>query len=264
MKGLVVVKEQFSCARWPYCSRRRVTSVRIIKRPVAQVPTAFKETPPEGFTSAQPSDAISKGKWWEIYGDPSLNSLEEQVNISNQNLAAAEALYRQAKASVLVARAALFPTVSANPSVNAAQSSSNVGNGKVISTYNIPVSASWEPDLWGAIHRSITGAAATATASFAELENARLLYQTELAQDYFQLHGIDSEIDLLQRTVASYEEYLELTRNRFAGGVASDLDVAQAESQLYGTQSALIELGVQRTQRLNMPSPFSPANRLPS
>ncbi len=108
----------------------------------------------------------------------------------------------------------------------------------------MPLDASWEPDLWGNIRRGVTAAAATAQASFADLENAKLLYQSELASDYFQLHGTDGDIDLLNRTATSYEEYLTLTRNRFAGGVASDLDVAQAESQLYGTQSQLIDLGV--------------------
>ena len=114
--------------------------------------------------------------------------------------------------------------------------------------YSLPVSATWEPDLWGNIHRGVTAARDTSQATYANLENARLLYQTQLAQDYFQLHGIDSELDLLQRTAASYTEYLTLTRNRFAAGVASDLDVAQAESQLDGTQSTIIDLGVQRSQ----------------
>lgn len=220
------------------------------QKPTMPAPAAYKEEPPEGFKQAQPSDAIQKGNWWEIYKDPVLNALEEQVRISNQNLVAAEAQYREAKAAVLVARSGLYPTVSTAPSVTGEQGSSTVGSsssrpfGELIA----PVSAAWVPDLWGNIHRSITGAAETAQVSFADLENARLSYQAELAQDYFQLHGLDSEIDLLQRTDSSYTEYLTLTQNRFAGGVASDLDVAQAESQLYGTQSALIDLNVQRTQ----------------
>jgi NodT family efflux transporter outer membrane factor (OMF) lipoprotein len=220
------------------------------RRPVAPVPVAFKEQPPEGFKQAQPGDALQKGKWWEIYEDPALNALEEQVSISNQNLLAAEAQFRQAKAAVLVARAGLYPAATANvsPGGGQAASQSNTLAGRLGSTYIAAVGATWEPDLWGNIHRGVTAAATTAQASFADLENARLLFQTELAVDYFQLHGIDSEMDLLQRTAASYTEYLTLTRNRFAGGVASDLDVAQAESQLYGVQSSLIELGVQRAQ----------------
>jgi NodT family efflux transporter outer membrane factor (OMF) lipoprotein len=114
--------------------------------------------------------------------------------------------------------------------------------------YGLPVSVSWEPDLWGSIRRGVTGAAATAQSFAAELENARLLYQAELAQDYFLLHGTDADMELLKRTEGSYQEYLTLTQNRYRGGVASDLDVAQAEAQLYGTQSSLIDLGVQRAQ----------------
>jgi NodT family efflux transporter outer membrane factor (OMF) lipoprotein len=220
------------------------------KRPPALVPTAFKEQAPEGFKQAQPSDALQKGKWWEIYGDPALNGLEEQVSVSNQNILAAEAQFREAKAAVVVARSPLLPVATATASTTGGQAASlsNSIQGRLGSTYIASVGASWEPDLWGNIHRGVTAAATTAQASFADVENARLLFQTQLAQNYFLLHGIDSEIDLLQRTAASYTEYLTLTRNRFAGGVASDLDVAQAESQLYGVQSSLIDLGVQRAQ----------------
>lgn len=220
------------------------------RRPAAPVATAFKEQPPEGFKQAQPSDALQKGKWWEIYGDTTLNALEEQVSLSNQNVLLAEAQFRQAKAAVRVARSGLYPTAALNPSAVEAQGGalSSSGAGRLGSTFIAAAAAAWEPDLWGNIHRNITAAAATAQATFGDLENARLLFQSELAQDYFLLHGIDREMDLLQRTVASYTEYLTLTRNRFAGGVASDLDVAQAESQLDGAQSALIELGVQRAQ----------------
>jgi NodT family efflux transporter outer membrane factor (OMF) lipoprotein len=151
---------------------------------------------------------------------------------------------------VAVARAPLAPTVSLSPGITeshlgAARSGSGSGTGTALT---FPLAASWEPDLWGSIRRGVTGASATAQASYADLQNASLLYQSELASDYFQLHGLDSSVDLLQRTAASYTEYLTLTRNRFAGGVASDLDVAQAESQLYGTQSSLIDLGVARAQ----------------
>src|SRR5262249_13967576 len=130
----------------------------------------------------------------------------------------------------------------------AASLSGPAGAGRLGGTFIAPVTASWEPDLWGNLHRSVAASTATAQASFAVVENVRLLYQTELAENYFQLHGVDSEMELLRRTVESYTEYLTLTRNRFAGGVASDLDVAQAESQLNGTQSALIDLGVQRAE----------------
>ncbi len=244
-------------------------------RPSAPSAPAFKESPPvdfkeaeaQGWKQAQPGDAYLKGKWWEIYQDPALNALEEQVAISNQNVAQAEAQYRQARAAVSVARAALFPTVGTNPGVTFSQGSgaSRSSSGTIINpstgttttaapsnpvrqSYTLPFDVSWEPDLWGSIRRGITGARDTAQAAAADVENAKLLFQSELAQDYFQLHGLDAQADLLRRTEVSYKEYLELTRNRFAGGVASDLDVAQAESQLSGTQSALIDLGVERAQ----------------
>jgi len=245
------------------------------KRPAAAAPPAFKESPPVDFKEAQaagwkqsqPGDAWLKGRWWEVYQDPALNALEEQVAVNNQNVLQAEAQYREAKAAVGVARAALFPVVSTGPSITVSQSggggggSGFVSNGSVLgggggasagassirTSYVFPFSASWAPDLWGNIRRDVTANVNTAQALEADLENAKLLYQAELAQDYFGLHGIDAEADLLTRTEASYREYLTLTQNRFSQGVASGLDVSQAQSQLYGLQSQLIDLGVQRT-----------------
>lgn len=220
-------------------------------------PDAFKEAQAAGLQPATPSDAFRKGTWWEIYNDPDLNALEERVRIDNQNVLAAEANYREAKAVVRVARAGLFPTVTAGPAIGEAHSSGGGSSSNSAaagasssthSSFSLPFDVAWEPDLWGNIRRNVTATAATAQASFAELENAKLLFQSELAADYFQLHGIDGDIDLLNRTAASYEQYLTLTRNRFAGGVASDLDVAQAQSQLYATQSQIIEQGLQRAQ----------------
>jgi NodT family efflux transporter outer membrane factor (OMF) lipoprotein len=242
------------------------------KRPSAPAPPAFKESPPpdfkeaeaQGWKQAEPGDAYFKGRWWEVYKDPDLNALEEQVAISNQNVAQLEATYNQAKAAVRVARAALFPTVSTGPAITFSGSGnggSAVGaTGTIVSSgaatapsavrqfYNLPVDVSWEPDLWGAIRRNINGVVDTAQADAGDVENAKLLYQSELASDYFELHGIDTEIDLLTKTEASYQEYLALTYNRFTGGIASDLDIAQAETQLYGVQTTLIDLGVQRAQ----------------
>jgi NodT family efflux transporter outer membrane factor (OMF) lipoprotein len=222
------------------------------QRPVAAVPQGYREAPPDGWKSAQPSDGVLRGKWWEIFGDPALNALEEQVNISNQNVLQAEAQYRQAVAAVRIARTALFPTVTGSPSATGEQTSSRVATsgGQRITTgiYDIPVSASYTADVWGAIHRSVTASANTAQSLDAMLENARLLYQSELAQDYFTLHGLDGDHDLLQQTVQSYQEYLTLTRARFAGGVASDADVSEAETQLYTTQAQLVDVDVQRSQ----------------
>jgi NodT family efflux transporter outer membrane factor (OMF) lipoprotein len=222
------------------------------QRPVAAVPLNFKEAPPDGWKEAQPNDGVIRGKWWEIFGDPALNALEEQVNISNQNIQQAEAQFRQAEAAVKIAHSSLYPTVTASPSATGEQTSprlSNTGGRSVkVGIYDIPVSASYTADVWGAIRRTVTAAANTAQSEDALLENARLLYQAELAEDYFTLHGLDGDYALLQQTMQSYQEYLTLTRARFAGGVATDADVSEAETQLYTTQSQLVDVGVQRAQ----------------
>ncbi len=225
------------------------------QRPSAPAPPEFKEQPPadfkeaQGWKRAQPNDGQLKGKWWEIYNDPELNALEERVAIDNQSVLQAEAQYREAVAAVKIVRSGLYPSVSSAPSITESRSSPNTGAlSGMRSSFSLPVSASWEPDLWGNIRRGVTAAAAQAQASAADLENARLLYQSELAQDYFALHGLDGDIGLLTRTVKSYTEYLDLTHNRFRGGIASDLDVAQAEAQLYAAQTLLVDFGVTRAQ----------------
>jgi NodT family efflux transporter outer membrane factor (OMF) lipoprotein len=222
------------------------------QRPVAAVPEHYKEAPPDGWKTAQPNDGVIRGKWWEIFGDPALNALEEQVNISNQNVLQAEAQFREAVAAVRISRSALFPTVTATPSITGEQSSSRLsttGN-RALTTgvYSLPVNASYTADVWGNLRRSVNASAASAQALDAALENVRLLYQAELASDYFTLHGLDGDFALLQETVNSYDEYLKLTRIRYAGGVATDADVSEAETQLYTTQAQLVDIGVQRTQ----------------
>ncbi|HLK63499.1 MAG TPA: efflux transporter outer membrane subunit [Bryobacteraceae bacterium] len=220
--------------------------------PGTAVPVAFKEPPPAGWKESQPNDGVLKGNWWEIFGDPALNALEEQVSISNQNVLQAEAQLREAKAAVRVARSALFPLVSTSPSATASQASSRLstraGPSSAQGIYDLPINASYTVDLWGSIHRSVAASANTAQSVAAMVENAKLLYQSELAQDYFQLHGLDADRGLLEQTVKSYQEFLTLTRNRYAGGVASDSDVAQAETQLYTTQAQLTDIETQRQQ----------------
>lgn len=229
------------------------------QRPAAPPAPDYKELSPDfykemqGWKQARPSDSQIKGKWWEVYNDPALNALEEQVSISNQNVLQAEAQFRAARASVRVVRSALYPSIGAAPSITNSRTASGgaavLGNGgNVHNLFELPAEASWTADIWGSVRRSITASSAGAQASFADLENARLLYQSELAQDYFQLHGIDGDYQLLDTTVKSYEKYLELTRNRYAGGIASEGDVAQAETQLDTTRAQLIDLGVQRAE----------------
>jgi NodT family efflux transporter outer membrane factor (OMF) lipoprotein len=231
------------------------------KRPAADVPAAFKEPPtnnPEEINRwkpAQPNEAAVRGKWWEIYNDPELNGLEEQVNISNQNVLVAAAQFREAEDAVHIARSALYPTITASPSYTRSQSSSTLFNaslGNLTSgqrnTYDLPASVSYTADIWGSIRRGVQADVATAQASFAQLENARLSYQATLAEDYYELRGTDGDEDLLQTTVKSYQDYLKLTQDRFNGGVASGADVAQAQTQLDTAQAQLIDYGVARAQ----------------
>ena len=224
------------------------------KRPPAPVPQAFKEGPPDGWKEAQPNDTALKGKWWEIYNDPKLNALEEQVNISNQNVLVAEAQYRAARAEVQIARAGLFPTVTAGPTLSVAQGTGGVSANQLAAVggthtnYQIPFDVSYQVDLWGSIRRNIRASAETAQATEAQLENAKLTYQADLAQDYFQLHGTDGDVALLQSTVESYTGFLKLTQARHDSGIASGADVAQAETQLDSAKEQLIDLGVARTQ----------------
>jgi NodT family efflux transporter outer membrane factor (OMF) lipoprotein len=221
------------------------------QRPTAPAPSAFKEPPPAGWKEAQPNDGAIRGKWWEIYNDPQLNALEERVSISNQNVLMAEAQYREAKAAVRIARAGLFPTVSTAPTIVSARTPPSVtGSSKAIQQglYSLPLDISYTADIWGSIRRAIAASADTAQVSAADLENARLSYQAELAQDYFQLHGLDGDEKLLTDAVKSYDQYLVLTRNRYAGGVASLGDVALAQTQLETTRAQLVDFGVQRAQ----------------
>src|SRR3981081_864103 len=223
-------------------------------KPSVPVTPTFKEPLPEGWKQAEPSDGQIKGKWWEMYNDPQLNALEEQVAISNQNVLTFEAQYREAKAAVRIARSALFPTVTAGASItHSLNGGGNTTAGAVATSgqrtfYSFPVDIGWEADLWGGMRRGGTPASAQAQATAADLANATLSFQSSLAQTYFLLHGVDGDIDLLQRTVQLYSDYVKLTHDRFSAGVASDLDVAQAESQLESVQAQLINLGVARAQ----------------
>ena len=209
------------------------------QRPGAPAPPAFKEAPPAGWKEAQPNDGALRGQWWKVYNDPRLDALEDQVSISNQNVLAAEAQFRAAKAAVSVARGGLFPTATAAPS----GTRSRTGG-----LYTIPVDVAWQIDIWGSIRRGVAANSALAQASAAQLENARLLYQAELAADYFQIQGLDALRQLLDATVKSYERNVQLTQDRFDGGVASQGDVALAQTQLETARVELADLGVGRAQ----------------
>jgi NodT family efflux transporter outer membrane factor (OMF) lipoprotein len=226
------------------------------KTPTTDVPAAFKEQPPPGvapgdWKPAQPQDAALRGKWWEIFGDASLNALEEQVSVSNQTLAQAEAQFRGARAAVREARAGLFPTVTAGASVTNSRASTNTTGtraGGTANVYQVPVDVSYEADVWGRVRRQIEANVATAQASAADIETMRLSLQAELAADYFQLHGLDQQRQLLDSAIAGYQKTLQINVNRHNQGVASGADVAQAETQLESTRAQAIDLGVERSQ----------------
>jgi NodT family efflux transporter outer membrane factor (OMF) lipoprotein len=221
-------------------------------RPSVQVPAAYKEA--GTWKVARPSDHRPRGKWWEIFGDPRLNAIEEQVEISDQNVLAAEAQYRQAQALVREAWAGYFPTLTGNAAVTRSQSTLGGGavptaaSGPVFTTHSASLSASWQVDLWGRVARQVEASEANAQASAADVESVRLSGQATLAQDYFLLRVADAQKDLLQRSVAAYERALQITVNQYRAGVAPRVDVVQAQAQLKGTEAQLIDVGVQRAQ----------------
>jgi len=225
-------------------------------RPPVDTPGTFKEVTPDdlkkmdGWKVAQPQDSALHGKWWEILGDPQLNALEEQVKISNQNVASAFANFMAARALVREARAQYFPTLTAGASVTRQhQPPAATGtSGTTFNEYALPFDASWTPDLFGRVRNTVRAGVANAQASAADLENTLLTAQAELAVDYFQLRGQDDLKVLLDATVKAYAESLDLTKALYETGIDSDESVAQAETQLEATQALATNLGILRAQ----------------
>ncbi len=234
-------------------------------RPRAIVSARFKELqPPPGWQRAPPAMAVlDKGSWWRIYNDPVLDGLEAQVSLSNQNVKNFEANYRAAQAITDEARASLFPTLSASPSVSrnstglgSSRSSSGFAsfpgeaNSFTSTTYQLEGTASWDLDVWGRIRRQVESDVAGTQASAADLANATLSYQATLATDYFNLRAQDQLQDLLDRTIASYERSLRITQNQYDAGLATATPIAllQARTQLEQTRSQAINVGVLRAQ----------------
>ncbi len=233
-------------------------------RPTMPAPAAYKEL--DGWKVAQPQDDVLRGAWWERFGDPALNALELQVDVSNQNLAAAEATYRQASALVREARSAYFPTVTVGVGYARTRSSATLGSaggntggagatgtgggssGGKSDFFQLPIDIAWAPDFWGKVRRTVEANQAGAQASAGDLQTARLSVQAELAQDYFQLRALDAQRRLLDATVAAFQQSLELTRTRYTGGVASQVDIAQAQAQLESARAQALDVGVQRAQ----------------
>jgi NodT family efflux transporter outer membrane factor (OMF) lipoprotein len=221
------------------------------QRPAAEVPPAYKEV--GDWKPAQPNDEKLGGNWWEIFQDSQLNALEAQVNVSNQNLKAAEAQYTQARALVRYQRANFFPTVTVDPSATRNRISNHrpasiVSNGITYNDYQIPFELSYQVDLWGRVRRTVESYREQAQASAADLAAVNLSMHAQLALDYFQARTLDAEEQLLNSTVTQYEQALQLIENRFAGGLASDLEVEQARTQLETTRAQAIDVGVARAQ----------------
>ena len=228
-------------------------------KPSAPTAPAYKEIAPgqagpqADWKASQPQDQSLRGKWWEVFGDAQLNILEERVDVSNQNLKVAEAQYRQARDTIRIDRSGVYPTISSGPSITAEQFSKNAPNraskaGQTLGDFVLPFDLSYEVDAWGRIHLTVQSALASAQASAADLETARLSLHAELAVDYFTLRGLDAQKQLLDSTVVQYRRALELTTNRYNGGLAARVEVTQAETQLESTEAQAIDVGVQRSQ----------------
>jgi NodT family efflux transporter outer membrane factor (OMF) lipoprotein len=220
--------------------------------PDAPVPAQYKEA---GWKVGQPLDAIDRGAWWSVYKDPLLDDLEKQIDISNQNLKAAAAAFEQAEWIVAQARAGFFPTVNLNASAQRSRtgggSISTTGAGRsgfLSSLFSTSGSASWVPDLWGRIRRTVEGDVATAQVSAADLASARLSAQGTLASDYLQLRITDELKRLLDAVTSYYAESLRITRNQYQSGTADQSAVSQAEAQLEATQAQAVATGVTRAQ----------------
>jgi NodT family efflux transporter outer membrane factor (OMF) lipoprotein len=232
--------------------------------PQATAP-AYKESPPppstnanqnEGWTVAQPSDAMLRGKWWEVFNDPELNALEEQLDINNQNIKEFFENYMAARAIVRQARSQYFPTLAAVPSVTHSRTSANLNNGTGNGTssnlqsslYSLPLEASWEPDLWGKVRNTVRQAQYSAQVSAADLENERLIEQASLAQFFFQIRGQDMLQKILDDTVEADQKTYDLTKWLYQTGIDDQISVVQAETVLRSAQAESTNVGIARAQ----------------
>ena len=221
------------------------------QRPTAPDVSSFKEA--EGWVPAAPADALERGAWWALFGDPVLDQLAASVEVSNQNVAAAVAAYAQARALVAQQRASLFPTVTLNGGANRSHSGSGssagvASGGRTGDSYQLSMGGSWEPDVWGRLGRAVAGASAGAQASAADLASARLSAQGQLAVNYLSLRQTDAQKALLESTIAGYLRTLEITQNRYNAGIVAKTDVLQSQTQLANAQADQAGLVRQRAQ----------------
>jgi len=204
---------------------------------------------------AQPQDAMLHGKWWEVYNDPELNALEDKLNIDNQTIKQYFNNFMEARTLIAQARSQLYPTVGTGPSYTRTQTSGHVGSsapsaaiGKQANLFDLPVDASWAPDLWGKVHNAIREEQAVAQLSEADLENEKLTEQASLAEYFFEIRGQDALTAILKQTVADDQKSLDYTRAQYETGVGDQISVVEAQNTLQNAQSALTNLGVARAQ----------------
>ena len=220
--------------------------------PTADTPPAYKEV--ENWKPAQPNDQNLGGNWWEIFQDRQLNALEQQVNVSNQNLKAAAAQYTQSRALLRYYRADYFPTVTLNPLAERTHTSRNgpppgaTFVGKTYDDFQLPFDVSYEADVWGRVRKNVESYREQAQASAADLATVNLSMHAELAMDYFIARNLDAEEQLLNSTVTQYQQALDLIESRYSGGIASEVEVQQASTQLETTRAEAIDVGVARAQ----------------
>jgi len=221
-------------------------------RPAVEIPPAYKEV--GDWKPAQPNEQNLGGAWWQIFQDQQLNALEDQINVSNQNLKAAEAQYTQARAVLRYYRADYYPSINAGAAATRNRISNNrppghlSTNGDTYNDYQIPVELSYELDVWGRVRKTIESQRDQAQASAADLATINLSLHAQLGMFYFQSRSLDAQEQLLNSTVAQYEQAYQLTDSRFKGGLASEVEVQQASTQLETTRAQAIDVGVIRAQ----------------
>jgi NodT family efflux transporter outer membrane factor (OMF) lipoprotein len=234
------------------------------KEPPVETGMEFTELTPHQtnelstWKPAAPAEGELRGNWWELFGDQNLSAFESQLEVTNQTIAAAIARVDAARAIAQQTRANLFPLVAVDPSVTRSQSRLRTANNvsvnvpaassSQITLYNLPATASWEPDLWGRLRNAARADRLEAEATQADLENVRLSAHAELASDYFQLRAIEAQKQLLDSAVTAYQESYDLARARYETGIASEQDVVQAQTQLMTTRAQATDLGIQRAQ----------------
>ena len=220
-------------------------------QPAVQAPPAYKEV--GDWKPAEPNDQNLGGNWWTVFQDPQLDALELQVDVSNQNLKAAEAQFQQARAALRYNRADYYPTVTAGPSATRTRVSANAPTSSLLrgTTFNdfvFPFDVSYQADVWGRVRKTVESSREQAQASAADLATVNLSMHADLAVDYFQARSLDAQEQLLNTTVTQYEQALELNESRFQGGIASEVEVEQAKTILQTTRAQAIDVGVARAQ----------------